>query len=37
LGNEVPADSTRVNKRENDDPSIVEPVQLAAGAAQPTP
>jgi putative SOS response-associated peptidase YedK len=25
--------STRVNKPENDDPSIVEPVELAAGAA----
>jgi hypothetical protein len=25
--------STRVNKPENDDPSIVEPVKLAAGAA----
>ena len=25
--------STRVNKPENDDPSIVEPIELAAGAA----
>jgi hypothetical protein len=27
------ATSTRVNKPENDDPSIVEPVELATGAA----
>jgi putative SOS response-associated peptidase YedK len=25
--------STRVNKPENDDPSIIEPLELAAGAA----
>jgi hypothetical protein len=27
------ADSTRVNKPENDDPSIVEPIELATNAA----